>query len=50
MQRSYADAWEILASSWGFGLDAAANYSVKGWRFSAVGRNNRLLLMPEHIF
>lgn len=28
-----------FGGSWGFGLDAAANYSVKGWRFSAVGRD-----------
>jgi hypothetical protein len=28
-----------FGGSWGFGLDAAANYTVKGWRFSAVGRD-----------
>lgn len=28
-----------FGGSWGFGLDAAANYTLKGWRFSAVGRD-----------
>ncbi|HEY1039114.1 MAG TPA: PorV/PorQ family protein, partial [Bacteroidia bacterium] len=28
-----------FGGAWGFGLDAAANYTVKGWRFSAVGRD-----------
>lgn len=28
-----------FAKSWGFGLDVAATYSKKNWRFSAVGRD-----------
>jgi hypothetical protein len=28
-----------FGGAWGFGLDAAANYTLKGWRFSAVGRD-----------
>lgn len=28
-----------FGGAWGFGLDVAANYTLKGWKFSAVGRD-----------